>query len=283
MIDPDSAEGLQGIVVGVPAGRRATETAKLIERRGGAALLGPTVEEVPVADAAPVIEATRKLIAAPAAWVVHLTGVGTRRWLDLAEQSGLGESLLDTLSAARLIPRGAKANSVLKANGLRAEWIPSGETSKEIAEWLGPQIRPGETVGVQRHGESVPGLTGALTQAGARVIELVTYRWEIPQDRAPAQALVTALIDGTAGALVITSAPQVRHLVVVAEDLALKEDLVRALRDHVYLASVGTVASASLLELGLRPDLEADPPRMGALVRALAAARSDVLRKSGRA
>lgn len=270
-------------MVGVPAGRKASETAKLIERWGGTALLGPTVEEVPVADEEPVVEATRQLIDAPAAWVVHLTGVGTKRWLDIAERANLYTNLIETLKSARLIPRGAKANTVLKANELRAEWIPAGETSKEIAEWLAPQINPGDTVGVQRHGESVPGLTGALTRAGARVLELATYRWEIPQDRAPAQALVRALIDGSAAALVITSAPQVRHLVLVADDLALKEELVAALRDRVYLASVGTVASASLHELGLAPDLEADPPRMGALMRALAAARSEVLEKPARA
>lgn len=281
-MDPKPSESLRGLVIGVPAGRRATETAKLIERWGGAPLLGPTVEEVPVTDEGPVVQATQELIDAPATWVVHLTGVGTTRWLDIAQRAGIEQPLLDTLKSAKLVPRGAKANAVLKAHGLEAEWIPAGETSREISDWLSPQIKPGDTVGVQRHGEGVPGLTNSLYEAGAQVIQLATYRWEIPQDRGPAELLVKALIDCTVSALVITSAPQVRNLVLVADALGLRDQLIGALRDHVYLASVGTVASSSLEELLLEPNLTADPPRMGALIRALAGARQDVLGKSTR-
>lgn len=274
--------GLEGLIIGVPAARRAAETVKLIERWGGTAIVGPTVQEVPVADEGPVVEATRHLIAAPATWVVHLTGVGTKRWLDIADRAGLHETLLNTLQSARLIPRGAKANTVLKANKLEAAWIPEGETSKEIADWLTPQINQGQTVGLQRHGEPVPGLTNVLHQAGANVIELATYRWEIPEDRTPAEALVDALITGKASALVITSAPQVKNLFRVADDQGKRHALGAALRDGVYLAAVGTVAAAALRVEGLAPDLVANPPRMGALIRSLAGARAEVLEKTAR-
>lgn len=279
MEDDRPDRGLAGLVIGVPAARRATETARLIERWGGTPLVGPTVEEVPVEDEAPVIRATGDLIAAPARWVVHMTGVGTRRWFDIALRAGLHEPLLQVLGAARLIPRGAKANDVLKSNKLKAEWIPSTETSREITEWLAPQIRPGDTVGLQRHGEAVPGLSGTLAGAGATVIELATYRWEIPQDRAPAQALVKALAGGTCGALVITSAPQVRNLFRVAESMGYREELLEALRRRVYLAAVGVVAASALKELDLAPDLVARPARLGALIRGLAGARQEILGK----
>jgi hypothetical protein len=49
----------------------------------------------------------------------------------------------------------------------------------------------------------------------------------------------------------------------------------------VFLASVGSVASVSLEERGLAPGLVASPPRLGALLRSLAAAREQVLAKAG--
>jgi uroporphyrinogen-III synthase len=282
VIDEDRTKrALEGLVIGVPAARRATETAKLIERWGGIPLVGPTVEEVQVEDDEPVLRASRELIEAGVAWSIHLTGVGTRRWFEAAARGGILDPLLSALGAARRIPRGQKASSALKSYGLGFTWIPEGETSKEIAEWLAPQISAGDVVSLQRHGEPVPGLSDPLEETGARVIDVITYRWEIPTDRRPAERLVKALVDGEAHALVITSAPQVRHLFLVAEGLGLREELEAALAAHVYLAAVGVVAAAALEREGLAADLVAQPPRLGALVRALAEARAAVDAKSG--
>lgn len=269
------------MVVGVPAGRRANETAKLIERWGGIPLLGPTVEEVEVGDPALVLEATRDVIESPAAWSVHLTGVGTKRWFGIAKDHELLDPLLAALGRARVVARGQKASSALRSFGLEAEWVPEGETSREIAAWMQDKVAEGDVVAVQRHGERVPGLTDPLKQAGARVVELATYHWEIPADREPANHLVGELAAGRVHALVITSAPQLRNLFEVARDIGLEQGLQDALRNKVFLASVGSVASVSLEERGLAPGLVASPPRLGALVRSLAAAREQVLAKAG--
>lgn len=275
-----ASNGLAGLVIGVPAARRAEETAKLIRRWGGSALIGPTVEEVPVEDPGPVIQATREVIDAPAGWSVHLTGVGTRRWFDIAGDHDLLEPLIATLGRVRVVARGAKASSALRSYQLEPEWIPEGETSREIASWMQDKVAPGDVVAVQRHGEAVPGLTSPLVEAGARIIELATYRWEIPADRRPAEELVNALIQGRVHALVLTSAPQMRNLFRVAEDTGSGEELHRAFQEHVFVASVGVVASEALHERGLTPGLVAHPPRMGALIRSLAGARQQILDKT---
>jgi uroporphyrinogen-III synthase len=273
-------DGLAGLVIGVPAARRAAETGRLIERWGGTPLIGPTVEEVPVDDPEPVLQATREVIDAPAAWSVHLTGVGTKRWLSLAEGHGLLEELRSALRQAQVIARGQKASSALRSYQLEPAWVPPGETSREIAAWMQDRVREGDLVAVQRHGEPVPGLTGPLEDAGARMVEVSTYRWEIPADRRPAESLVRALAGGEVHALVVTSAPQVRNLFRVAADLGVEAQLQQALEERVYLASVGEVASKSLNERGIAPDLVASPPRLGALLRSLAGARDEVLAKS---
>ncbi|MEX0789412.1 MAG: uroporphyrinogen-III synthase, partial [Actinomycetota bacterium] len=218
-------DGLAGMVIGVPAARRSAETARLIERWGGTPLVGPTVEEVEVEDPGPVVEATRAVLDAPAAWSVHLTGVGTTRWFNIAEDHGLLDPLLAVLGGARVVARGQKASSALRGYKLTPEWIPKGETSREIAAWMGDKVTDGEVVAVQRHGEPVPGLTGSLEDNGARVIELATYRWEVPADREPAQRLVRELAAGRVHALVVTSAPQIRKLFEIAGGIGMEHEL----------------------------------------------------------
>lgn len=268
-------------MVAIPAARRAAETARLVERWGGIPLVGPTVQEVPVADERPLRGATEEVIASPLKWSVHLTGVGTRRWLNQAGAWGLLEALLEKLGAASLIPRGSKATAALAAYGLKGVWMPEGETSREIAAWLTDRLGPGDVVALQRHGEPVPRLRKPLEAAGARIIELVPYHWDLPDNRGPAERLVSALTEGGAHALVITSAPQVQHMFVLARERGVDEALRRALGESIFLAAVGTVAAEGLEREGLAADLVAKPPRMGALIRALAFARERIVEKSG--
>jgi uroporphyrinogen-III synthase len=258
----------------------AAETASLVERWGGTPLVGPAVEEVAAGDDGTLREATQAVLDSPPAWSVHLTGVGTRRWLDQAEAWGLLPALLDALGAASVIARGGKAGRALRQRGLESAWTPEGETSAEIALWLGPRVQAGETVVLQRHGEPSPALSAALEAAGARLIEVVTYRWALPADRGPAERLVRTLAGGGAHALVVTSAPQARHLFLLARSLGLEERLRSALASRVFVGAVGSVAADGLRAEAVEPDLIATPPRMGSLLRSLAGAREQILAKN---
>ncbi len=273
--------GLSGIRVALPAARRAKETAALVKRWGGIPIIGPVLREVPVEDDSDLREATEEAATRGMAWSVHLTGVGTRRWFASAQAWGLSEALLDSLRRARIVARGPKAAAALKEHGLEPFWMPKVETSEEIAAWLVPQLGPGEAVALQVYGEEPPALMDALVESGARVIEVAPYRWALPEDRAPGHRLVTVLASGEAQALVITSAPQARHLFLLAGDLRLEEELRLALKERVFVASVGTVASRGLAQEGVEADLVATPPRLGALFRALAGAREAILQKAG--
>ena len=266
--------------MGIPATRRAKETGALVRRWGGRPLVGPTLVEVPLLQDARLEELTRRVISAPARWSVHLTGVGTRRWFEAADGWGLGDRLVRTLGQAEVIPRGAKATSALRARGLEPAWVPPGETSEEIARWLGERLERDVVVAVQLHGSPAPALVGAIRAAGAEAVEIAPYRWELPDDLVPARRLVSALVSGEAQALLVTSAPQIRHLFLIARDMGVEDDLRRALRERVFIAAVGVVAEAGVKEQGLHADLVAQPPRMGALVRALSDARDRILAKA---
>jgi uroporphyrinogen-III synthase len=281
MSEPAPTDGLSGLVVGIPAARKATETAALVGRWAGTPLVGPAVEEVGVGDDEALRAATEAVLATQPSWSVHLTGVGTRRWFDQAEAWGLLPDLLARLGACSVIARGAKAGRALRERNLSAAWTPEGETSGEIAAWLAPQVEAGEVVVLQRHGEPSPALSSALAERGAELIEVVTYRWALPRDRGPAEVLVRALGSGGVQVLVITSAPQAHHLFLLAGELGLEDDLRTALSSRVFIGAVGEVAADGVRREGVEPDLVASPARMGALLRALAGARDQILAKNG--
>lgn len=284
MDEPSTDLALAGISVAVPATRRAAETAALIRRWGGTPVVAPLLEEVPVADESALRSATEAVIGAPAAWSVHLTGVGTRRWFDRAGQWGSLDALLQVLRHAGLVPRGQKAKAALTEQGLVPTWIPERETSAEIAAWLAPQVGPADTVAVQLFGEPAPALTDALRRTGAEVVEVAPYAWALPEepaDRAAAEGLVRRLAEGELQALVITSAVQATHLFAVARSVGLEEALRSSLAGRVFNAAVGEVARDGLEREGVRVDLVAEPARVGALIRALAGAADQVRAKVG--
>lgn len=277
----NSQTQLDGLTIGVPAARRAAETARLVRRWGGSPLVGPTVREVAATNPAGVVEATQLIIDSPLQWSVHLTGVGTKRWFDLADQATLLNPLLDKLRGAEVIARGQKTKAALATADIQPAWVPEGETSQEIIEWLRPKLGLSDTVAVQLHGEGIPDLSNAITSTGAKLIEVQSYVWDVPEDLEPAQQLVREIVDGRVQALLVTSAPQVRFLAEISERLGLRDQLIDALGRRVFLAAVGTVAAAGMTDLGLEADLVAEPPRMGALVRALAESREQILSKAG--
>jgi uroporphyrinogen-III synthase len=114
---------------------------------------------------------------------------------------------------------------------------------------------------------------------GAVVIEIVTYRWALPEDTAPLLRLVDALGRGEIDLVAFTSASQASNLFTVAQcngkEASLKQSLGRTL-----VASIGPVCSAALRKLSVRVDIEAQPPKLGPLIEAINAALSD--RRSSR-
>jgi uroporphyrinogen-III synthase len=126
----------------------------------------------------------------------------------------------------------------------------------------------GERVIVQRYGSLNRELDAALAARGAEVVEIPTYRWSLPPDTAPLEALVGKLERGEMHAVVFTNAEQARNLFLISSKLS-KADALRQALNRTLVASIGPVASAALREAGVKVGLEASPPKLGALLAAL--------------
>jgi uroporphyrinogen-III synthase len=266
---------MQGKVVAILESRIGAHLGELIAKRGGMPLLAPALAEVPDIDP----EALRALLragrAAPIKFAIFQTGVGTRALFQAADVLGLGAELATLLAAAIVVVRGPKPTGELNARRIRIDRrAQSPFTTNDVLDALADVDLTGVPVMVQRYGAENAGLRAALEARGAEVREIATYRWALPQDLSPLRQLLESLSEQGVDAVVFTSAVQVQHLFQVAALEGRADRIVGDLR-RCLIASIGPVCTRALRQLGLEPDFEASPPKLGPLIAGLEALLGD--------
>jgi len=237
-------------------------------------MLAPALAEVPDIDPARIARLVGELESRPPRAAVFQTGVGTRALFDAAEGLGLAARLVGALSKSVVVARGPKPTRALRARGMRIDrGAAEPFTTAQVLDALADLPLRGERVLVQRYGETNVELERALRARGAEVIEVPTYRWALPAETRPLEALIAALAGGEVHAAVFTSASQAHNLFAFARKLG-KEDPLAANLNRTLVASVGPVCSAALASHGVTVALEASPPKLGPLVAALEKALS---------
>jgi uroporphyrinogen-III synthase len=241
----------------------------LIERQGGVATVVPSMREVPV-DANPeVFRFVESLLARKFDVVVFLTGVGARILLEVAQTRFEREAILNALRQVTVAVRGPKPVAVLRA------WdVPIAIRAAEPNTWrelvtalADAEAVTGKRIAVQEYGQPNAELYDELRRRGAQVAAVPVYRWALPEDTAPLNAALCETIEGRFDVLLFTSAHQIDNVLAVAEAAGEKEAWLEAARESV-IGSIGPTASEALREAGLPVDIEAQPTRMGHLVRA---------------
>lgn len=246
--------------------RRATELADLVRRYGGEPWSVPAMQEVPLDDTSESVARLRELCEQGADVFIALTGVGTRRLYELAEQLGLEQRLREVWDKAIVAVRGPKPAAVLRELGVRIDRTAAEpDTSREVLASLANDSF--ERAAIQLYGAPDVELRQGLEGRGAKVLELPLYRWALPDDT----TAMVALIDGldSADALAVTSATQIHNLFGVAGQAGKEAQLQDGLRKLV-LAAVGPVAAAGVREHGVDVAVVPDHPHMGTMVRELA-------------
>lgn len=265
----DEDEPLRGFEVGVTAERKAQELGEALARRGARVRYGAAMHTVPVPEDGEVAAATAEVLAAPVHFAVVVTGAGFRGWLEAAEHNGVRERLVEHLSGAELLARGAKAQGAIRGAGLRESWTAPSEEVADVREHLLGRELTGRRVVVQLHGDPMEQLRAELAAAGAEVVPVRVYRWTDPVDPGPLDELIDAVIGGEIDALPLTSAPAAANLLGRADRTGRGQRLRDALRENVLIACVGPVTAAPIAEAGLA-HVVPERSRTGALVKLLA-------------
>ena len=240
----------------------------LIQRCGGEAFVAPSMQEVAITDQSEVFAFCEMLWRGAVDTVIFLTGVGAQQLLKAVELRYAGDQFVNKLAACTLVARGPKPTAVLTGWGLRVTVrAASPNTWNEVLNAIDSSIEVhGKLVAVQEYGTPSTELYAGLAARGARVLRVPVYRWALPDDVEPLQQAIRRAIAGSFEVLLFTSAIQVQHVLLVADQMGLRSEWLAA-AERCLVGSVGPTCSVALQSAGLPVTVEADPPKMGPLVR----------------
>jgi len=277
------AQNFSGLRVLSFESRRAKEMAQLIANNGGHAVVAPSTREVPEGPNEDELKFAAGLREGRFSVVIFLTGVGARHLAQAIESVCPREELVTALSRTKVVARGPKPVAVLREFGVPITLaVPEPNTWRELLQALDDNSSQiplrGQQVAVQEYGVPNPHLYAGLKERGAEVFPVHVYKWEPPEDTGPLRSAITALTRGEIDVAMFTSSPQVHHLFQFADEMSLREPLVRGL-NHTVVASIGPTTSSTLRDFGITIDLEPTHPKMGFLVKEAAEQSAAALAK----
>jgi uroporphyrinogen-III synthase len=280
--------GLAGLRVLSLESRRAQEMSKLIENYGGRATVAPSMREVPLESNTEALTFARTLAANGFEMVIFLTGVGTRALARVVETIYPLEQFAEALRAVTVVARGPKPVAALKQLGVPVTIaVPEPNTWRDLLRTLdentGLILLQGKRVAVQEYGASNSELLAGLAERGAQVTRVPVYQWALPEDTGPLRAAVEAIARGKIDVALFTTSIQVAHLLRIAREMKLEQELRRAFA-RILIGSIGPMTSEELREQGFAVDFEPAHPKMGFLVNEAAQRGAEMLeRKRGKA
>lgn len=256
--------------------RRAKEIEGMILRLGGDVFVAPSVQERALEDHGEALQFVERLEAGEFDLLVCMTGAGLAFLRDLVVVHMPEERLAAALRRVIIVSRGPKPVPLLRSLGVPvAVVVPEPNTWKEIVEAIA--ARPERRVAVQEYGRPNLQMNAALEGLGAHVTPIAIYRWELPEDIEPLRTAARRLAAREFDVALFTSSIQLDHLLEIANNLDIQEQVLDALRKDVAIASVGPVMTASLEAHGLPVDIIPNHPKMGALVKAAAESAASAL------
>ncbi len=261
--------------------RRAREIAQLIINNGGEPRVAPSTREVPSESNPVELQFAASLLQDQFEIVIFLTGVGTRALVQAVEPVCSREQFVAALSRTTVVARGPKPVAVLRELGVPiALTVPEPNTWREILQVLDQNADKfplkGRRVAVQEYGVPSLELYAGLKERGAEVFPVHVYHWALPEDTGPLRQAILAITGNQIDVAMFTSSVQIYHLIQVAEEMHLREDLVHSL-NRSMIASIGPLTSQTLRDHGIAVDLEPTHPKMGFLVKEAAEQSAELL------
>src|SRR5688572_15740324 len=229
----------------------AEEMSRLIERYGGQPLVAPSMQEIPLQDNREVLEFGRRLLAGDVDMVILLTGVGTKTMVEVLLTRNDLDRIKSALARTTLVVRGPKPKAVLREFGLTPTIeVPEPNTWRDILQTL-DRANPasGLRIAVQEYGVTNTDLMEGLRGRGAQVTCVPVYRWTLPDDMAPLQRVLNAILGGRVDVLLITNAVQVDHALQVLAQTS-RQDRFRTSLSKLVVASIGPTATERLRSYG---------------------------------
>jgi uroporphyrinogen III methyltransferase/synthase len=244
------------------SGRRVVVTRARAQASGFAASLrelGAEVVQLPVIRIAPPEDAAPLRAAAEAAgtfdWIVFTSANGVDRFFAALAEGGRDARALGGVSLCAIGP--ATAGELAK-HGVRADLVPDEFVAESaLAALVAATELAGKRILIPRAAEARAVLPDGLRERGAEVVEVAAYR--TVHDGSGADEVRRALDAGEVDWVTFTAGSTVRSFAA----------LVGADVGRARVASIGPITSATVRELGMRVDVEAEEYTIPGLLKAV--------------
>ncbi len=258
--------------------RRAKEMESLILRHGGVPFIAPSVQERAIDSNSEAVEWAEALFAGRFDLVLFTTGVGLQYLRDAVLTKYSLEELGAGLRSVTVAARGPKPLALLHELGVKPQIrIPEPNTWREMVPIV--RDRPERRISIQEYGRSNVEFIEALRQIGAEVSTISIYRWELPDDIGKLKQAVRKIARREVDVVIFTTSIQLVHLLEIASNLGLADEVETALKRDIVIASVGPIMTQALEERGYVPDIIPEQPKMAALVRVTAEKSREAMRR----
>jgi uroporphyrinogen-III synthase len=252
-------------------------------KNGGYPIVAPSTQEVAAGSNTEVLHFISGLLEGRFDVVIFLTGVGIRILSQEAQAVYPREQFVAALNRTAVIARGPKSAAALRELGVSITLtVPEPNTWREILQTLDQHsdLVPlkDRRVAVQEYGVSSSDLLSGLSERGCEVFPVRVYEWALPDDVAPIEAAVRALIRHEIDVVLFTASVQLDHLLQIADRMNLRPEVLAALA-HTVVGSVGPVTSSELRRYGIGVDVEPIRPKMGFLVKETAEQTQELQRR----
>lgn len=258
--------------------RRAKEMEALILRYGGDPFIAPSVQERALDSNLEAIEWAEALFAGKFDLVLFTTGVGLQYLRDAVLTKYSSEEFGAGLRNVTVAVRGPKPLALLHELGVKPQVrIPEPNTWREMVPIMAE--RPERRISIQEYGRANLEFVEALRLIGAEVSTISIYRWELPDDIGKLKQAVRRIARREFDVVIFTTSIQLVHLLEIAANLGLADEVESALKRDIVIASVGPIMTQALEERGYVPDIVPEQPKMAPLVRITAEMSHEAMRR----
>jgi len=234
---------LENKKIALCATRKVEVMIEHITKLGGKAYIEDIVR-MSILSESEIIENIKKALKQLPSIFYYTTGVGTDIILEASRKAGIYEDLANLMKKAIIFSRGYKTKNILIHNGFQN--FQNIDSTKSLINILRNEDMSNTKVFVQMYGEELPELEDFLSEKGAKILKVWTYKYKLDIEKS--DIFIKNILEGFYDAIVFTSAYQVDYIFNRAKDMGLKDQLSKALNEGLVIVAIGKNIAQRLYE-----------------------------------
>jgi uroporphyrinogen-III synthase len=280
---------LSNMTIAITGSRRAHELAHIIKSFGGIPYIASTIGiEITKHSTEQGREFIMKILSDKFDYVIFMTGPGIYSLMNIAENLGMHEPLVNALNDTLIVCRSDKPRAALRHYKIRVDFIPQDEnTAQGILKLLIKHDLQKKKIAILWHGSYSKELSSQLQRNGAEVFESFTYsysdkldttgahileemgfKYELPNEQNVIK-LIKDVNEGAIDAVTFTSPPSALELFRVASKNKMEYFLQNGLNNKTIVAAIGLSTKKILEDNKVFVDVMPKVYKMGPMISAL--------------